>query len=76
MDPVTECPICGGELQATLSVYTSGVIIRRRPGAYRGIEVVDAGSRDDDGEVTSIYCENDHNEKQITEAVWGQEEIS
>lgn len=73
---ITTCPVegCGEELQGTVRVYTSGVVIRRRPDASRGIEIVDTGSRafDDDGEIESLYCANDHTEAQIEAALTGE----
>lgn len=55
---VTECPICGGNLQATVTRYTRDV--RLTPtGFLDSIGEIQEHLTCDD-EDANIYCENDH----------------
>ena len=67
---IDACPICGGELQATVKIWTSAVTIKRDPDG-KGFTVVDEGYRvyEDTYDDINVYCENDHDEKEITRAL-------
>lgn len=58
---ITNCPICNGTIQATREDDLTDVVLD------------DEGSVIDDGHITSgtirIYCENDHDEQEILEAI-------
>ena len=58
---ITRCPICGGELQATLEDYASRVVLS--PSGTL-VDYEDAGCGD-----VRIYCENDHSETEIRAAL-------
>ena len=65
MSKITECPICGGVLQATIENYTVGAEIDAEG------NVLDWGSVDHALGVDTgrIYCENDHTHDEIREAL-------
>lgn len=61
----TECPICGGEMQATVKEWRSAVTVELS-GNPPQLTLDHFGDLYDHDE-PSIYCENDHSEEQILE---------
>ncbi|HEY0076682.1 MAG TPA: hypothetical protein VGB77_21545 [Abditibacteriaceae bacterium] len=59
---IDECPICGGELQATEIIYLRSLVIDA-DGTYQ------SGKDADLGNDIKIYCENDHDLAEILEAL-------
>ncbi len=73
---VTKCPICKGEIQATVKRYTKGASFTVTVG--KGVEykvddwgqIADHLTEDDtDG---SIYCQNDHSLFEMMQAIANQ----
>ena len=52
---ITECPICGGRIQATVRAWFDNTILKDDFTVYR---IGEFWGRDEFGE--NIYCENDH----------------
>lgn len=67
---ISECPICGEELQATLEHYTTGVTIDREGNA------VDTGDYVGHSETGRIYCRNDHTLEAILQELTEQEAVT
>lgn len=62
-DNITECPICGGNIQATRVKWMSNVIL-----SANARDVVDQGvETGEDYRLMSIYCENDHSQESMVE---------
>ncbi|HEY0075551.1 MAG TPA: hypothetical protein VGB77_15745 [Abditibacteriaceae bacterium] len=66
---IQKCPICGGALQGTKTIYLQNVRISET-GEYI------LGERGALGQVVSIYCENDHTETEIKEALQSQDKAA
>ncbi|MCP4166034.1 MAG: hypothetical protein GY759_09100 [Chloroflexi bacterium] len=69
---ITRCPICDGELQGTVTAWTSGVVVSVDDGT-----VSDWGSINDhlgfEDETSRWYCENDHSSAEILDALKNEE---
>lgn len=60
---ITTCPICGGNIQATGSVYYVDTTLDET-GA-----IVSFGTQSDLGDDVEVYCENDHDHREIMDAL-------
>lgn len=63
MSEITECPICGGELQGTIEQWTKGIVLDDEG------NVLDFGEDSAVGSESRYYCENDHTMAEIQEAL-------
>lgn len=62
---IDKCPICAGELQATLEKYATAVVLSD------DLDVLDYDEEDSEPDLR-IYCENDHTWEEIAEALGKQ----
>lgn len=65
-DWITNCPICDADLQATGKTWYSNTRIKVEGGNLADVDLGDFYDYDPNYE---IYCENDHDDKQILAAI-------
>lgn len=60
---IDECPICGGNIQTSRTEYTKHAVLDADGGLID--DGVDAGV----GSETTVYCQNDHSQAEMMDAV-------